>query len=96
MGRKDTKQYQDIAYIYDGIDNSFTLDIIPDSSEHTQNLLVFVNSIRLTSTYYQIYNTPNNTRLITIDRSRLKINDKVDFLIYNNKLPWFWMLTVKN
>ena len=81
---EDTKQYQDIAYIYDGIDNSFTLDIIPDSSEHTQNLLVFVNSIRLTSTYYQIYNTPNNTRLITIDRSRLKINDKVDFLIYNN------------
>ena len=83
---EDTKQYQDIAYIYDGINNSFTIDITPASNSKNHNLLVFANYKKIPATDYQIYNIPNNGKLITISRDKISINDRIDLLVYSDSI----------
>jgi len=83
---ENTKQYQDISYIYDGIDNSFAIDVTPALSQYSHNLLVFINYKRISSTGYQIYNIPNNSKLISINPAKLKTNDRVDLLVYSGSV----------
>jgi hypothetical protein len=83
---ENTKQYQDIAYVYDGIDNSFTLDVTPALSQYSHSLLVFVNYKKISASNYQIYNIPNNSKLVSINPAKLKINDRVDFLVYSDSV----------
>jgi hypothetical protein len=83
---ENTKQYQDISYIYDGINASFTIDAPPAASQYSHNLLVFVNYKKISAANYQIYNIPNNSKLITINAALLKINDRVDLLVYSDSI----------
>jgi len=83
---EDTKQYQDIAYIYDGVNNSFTIDVPPNKNTNSHNLLIFVNYKKIPTTDYQIYNIPNNSKLITISRNIINANDRIDLLVYSDSI----------
>lgn len=78
-----SRQYQNISYDYDGINNSFEIDIIPDLSTDTPNLVVFVNFKRLPIGDYQIFNIPNNKQLVAIKPTRLSDGARVTILVYS-------------
>jgi hypothetical protein len=79
-----TRQLQDLSFIYDGIDNSFKLDIKPDLATVKPNFAVYVNYKKLTLDKIQIYNIPNDWLLLTVNKTELKKDDRVDVLIYNS------------
>lgn len=80
-----SKQYQDIPYIYDGINNTFNIDILPDADVDTPNLQIFVNYKIIPQTYYQLFRIPTNRLQIAIDPLVLTDGDKVDIFVYNSK-----------
>lgn len=79
----DSRQYQLISYDYDGVNNSFEVDIQPDVTVTTPNLLVYVNFKLLTASDYQIFNIPNNKQLIAIKPTMLPADSRVSILTYN-------------
>lgn len=79
----DSKQYQNISYDYNGINNTFEIDIKPDVSVDATNMAVYVNFKRLPATDYQLYNIPNNKQLVSIKPTQLSANARITFLIYN-------------
>jgi hypothetical protein len=80
-----SKQYQDIPYVYDGINNTFNIDILPDANTDTSNLQVFVNYKRVPANRYQLFSIPTNRLQIVIDPLVLTDGDKVDIFVYNSK-----------
>ena len=79
-----TRQFQDLSFIYDGVDNSFRLDIKPDLATVKPNFTVYVNYKKIDTDKFQLYNIPNDFLLLTINRNQIKQNDRVDVLIYNS------------
>ena len=82
---EQSKQYQDISYIYDGINNGFTLDVVPAVNVTIPNLLVYVDYKLIPTTDYQIYNLPQNQKSIVIKANKLTNGSKVDILVYSNQ-----------
>lgn len=78
-----TRQMQDLSFIYDGIDNSFRLDIKPDLSTVKPNFVVYVNYKKIEIDKIQLFNIPNDYLLLTINKTELKKNDRVDVFIYS-------------
>ena len=81
-----TRQYQDISYIYDGLNNLFDIDVTPAKDTDIPNLLVYVNFKPISSDNYRIYLLPGNKQQIAIDSAYLKENDKVDILVYSTEV----------
>ena len=81
-----SKQYQDISYIFDGINNQFTIDITPTDNTVVPNLLVYVNFKPVSTANYRIYNLPQNKKDIWISPLLLKDGDKVDILVYSDQI----------
>ena len=79
-----TRQMQDLAFVYDGLDNSFRLDIKPELAVNKPNFLVYVNYKKLDLSKFQLYNIPNDFLLLTINKTEIKKNDRIDVLIYNS------------
>ena len=79
-----SKQYQNLSFIFDGLTNEYILDIVADPDVVTPNLMVFVNYKFINKGNYQLYNLPNNQRLLTISPSKINAGDRVDVLIYNS------------
>jgi hypothetical protein len=83
---EQSKQYQDISYIFDGINNQFAIDITPTANTVVPNLLVYVNYKPVATANYRIYNLPQNSKDIWIDPLLLKEGDKVDILVYSSQV----------
>ena len=83
---EQSKQYQDISYIFDGINNQFTIDITPTANTVVPNLLVYVNFKPVSTANYRIYNLPQNNKDIWINPLLLKDGDKVDILVYSDQV----------
>ena len=81
-----TRQYQDISYIYDGINNLFNIDVTPAADTDIPNLSVYVNFKSLSSDKYQVYNLPENKKQININPQYIKENDKIDILVYSTEV----------
>ena len=79
-----TRQMQDISFVYDGVDNSFRIDIKPDLATVKPNFIVYVNYRKLDINKFQLYNIPNDFLLITIDKTEINKNDRIDILVYNS------------
>jgi hypothetical protein len=77
----NSTQFQDIAYTYDGINNSFLIDVLPKAPTTQPTLLVFVNAKKLPETAVQTYNIPENQLLLTIDQTKISAGDRIDILI---------------
>lgn len=82
----DSKQYQNITYIYDGLNNLFTIDVVPEPNTNSQNLLVFVNYQHIPTSQYRIYDLPGNSRDIWINSGLLKDQDRVDIFVYSTQI----------
>lgn len=80
----ESRQYQNIAYDYDGINNSFDIDIVPDISNMVPNMLVFVGFKKLQSSDYQIFNLPGNKQQIAIRPTKIKNGDRINILVYSS------------
>ena len=81
-----SRQMQDLAYTYNGIDNSFVVDIVPNISSTQPNFLVFINAKRQLNSNYQTYRLPNNQLLLTVNKSVIRQNDRIDVLIYSDDI----------
>ena len=81
-----SRQYQDIPYIYDGVDNTFNIDITPDVESDLPNLLVYVNYKKLSTYNYQVLDIPTNRKQIVINPTKIVANDKIDILVYSSSL----------
>ena len=78
-----SKQFQLFSYIYDGIDNLFNIDVIPEPNTMGQNLFVFANFKQIPSNRYSIYSIPNNKKQIAIDPTAIKENDRITIRVYS-------------
>jgi len=83
---EDSKQYQDISYIYDGINNEFLIDVSPQPTATIPNLKVYVNFNLLKTADYQIYNLSGSNKNIAIDKTLIKDGDKIDILVYSEEI----------
>ena len=83
---EQSKQYQDISYIFDGINNQFTIDITSTASTVVPNLLVYVNFKPVAPVNYRIYSLPQNQKDIWINPLLLKDGDKIDILVYSDQI----------
>ena len=81
-----TRQYQDISYIYDGIEPLFNIDVTPNPNVTIPNLLVYVNYKPVLSNKYRLYPLPNAGLQIWIDPVLLNKNDRVDILVYSDQV----------
>lgn len=77
-----SRQYQDIPYVFDGINNAFNIDIVPDADVDVPNLQVYVNFRKVSANNYQIYTIPNGLQII-INPMVIKSGDKIDIFVYN-------------
>jgi hypothetical protein len=78
----NTRQMQDIPFTYDGIDNTFKIDVTPEVATVKPNLLVYVNFKEISINDYLAYTVPDGI-LIVIKRNKLQINDRIDILVYS-------------
>ena len=83
---EQSKQYQIIPYIYDGINNEFRLDVTPAENVTIPNLLVYVNYKKISPADYQIFNTVGVEKSIVIRQSLLTEGDNVDLLVYSSSI----------
>ena len=83
---EESKQYQNITYIYDGLNNGFVIDVAPKTNVNVPNLLVYVNFKKISSSNYTIFNLPDNKKSILINKAILKDTDKVDIFVYSDSV----------
>jgi len=81
-----SRQYQVIPYVFDGITNSFLIDVMPDQPTSLPTLQVYVNFKLLKPTQYQIFNLPQNKKSITIRPSLIEQGDKIDILVISKQV----------
>ncbi len=81
-----TRQMQNISYTYDGIDNNFVVDVLPKIETVQPNFLVYVNAKQLTKADYQLFNIPENNLLVSIKQTKIKLNDRIDILVYSDSI----------
>ena len=81
-----TRQMQDLAYTYDGIDNNFVIDVKPVLAINKPNFIVYVNDKKVANTDYHLYNIPDNKLLLSINKTRISDGDRIDVLIYSDSV----------
>ena len=80
---ENSKQFQLLSYTFDGINNSFTVDVIPEPSVDVPNIRVFVNFTQLPVQKFRIYSIPNNKIVIRIEPEYISENDRIDIQVYS-------------
>ena len=83
---ENSKQFQLLSYTFDGINNTFTVDVLPEASVLTPNIRVFVNFNPLAVSDFTIYSIPNNKIVVTINPQYLRENDRVDIQVYSDSV----------
>lgn len=81
-----SKQFQIFSYIYDGIDNLFNIDIVPNANIVDNNIFVYANFKQVPKNRYRIYDIPNNQRQIWIDPAVLQENDRITLRVYSDTI----------
>jgi hypothetical protein len=81
-----SKQYQLFSFIYDGIDNLFNIDIVPNANVVDNNLFVFANFKQIPTSRYRIYSIPGNNRQIWIDPTVIQENDRITVRVYSDSI----------
>jgi len=76
---ESSRQYQILNFTYDGINNSFQLDVVAAESTSVPSLKVYKNNVFLQTNEYQLVDNK-----LTVTAS-LATNDKIDVLIYSRK-----------
>jgi hypothetical protein len=82
---ENSKQYQILGGIYNGVDNLFPIDILPNDSILTPYIRVYINGKLTPASSYSIV-TSGVLNFIEIDQSRLEVNDTVDIVIYSDEI----------
>jgi len=78
-------QYQDISYIFDGVVNTFDIDVSPLPNTKIPNLKVYINFKQIDSSKYRIYSIVGNKKQIWINAKYLKAGDKVDIFVNSDQ-----------
>ena len=81
-----TKQYQVIPYIYDGVNDNFVIDVVPEPTNTIPNLIVYVNYKEIDPKNYSTFGLPNNARMIYIKPSLITTGDRIDILVYSKQV----------
>lgn len=84
-----TRQMQNFAFTFDGINNNFLLDISPLLPTTRPNFIVYVNFKKLDSNSYQLYNIPGNQVQLIIKPNRINKGSRIDVLVYSNQVSEF-------
>jgi hypothetical protein len=77
---QDSRQYQNLSFVYDGIRNSFQLDVLPATVQTVPNIKVFRNNQQLTSSAYAL-----DLQQLTIDKTLLTAQDTITVLVYSRQ-----------
>jgi hypothetical protein len=77
---ENSRQYQQIGYVYDGTNNPFKIDIIPNVSQTIPNIKVFQNFVYLQTSQWTLVDYE-----ITVT-TNLNIGDQIDILIYSSEI----------
>ena len=80
MVPENSRQYQQISYIYDGNNSPFKIDITPNTSASIPSTKVFQNFVYLDTSQWT---STNNT--ITLSTT-LTVGDQIDILIYSSEI----------
>ena len=83
---EESKQYQHFGYDYDGLNNNFIIDVVPNANTSVPNLQVYVNFKKIKATDVQIIILPQNQRSISIRQPLIKANDRIDILVYSDSV----------
>lgn len=90
-----TRQYQVISEVYTGKTNHFEIDVLPSPATYSPTLKVFLNNNILDSSKYtQSKVGVKNT--IKVSASLLTVGDKIDILIYSDKVSSIGYYQVPN
>ena len=81
-----SKQYQLFDFVYDGVENLFTIDVTPEVDTVVPNLFIFVNYKQVSKDLYTMYTLANGDKQIWIDKSALAQNDKVTVKVYSQSV----------
>ena len=80
MVPENSRQYQQISYIYDGINNPFKIDVTPNQSASIPSIKVFQNFVYLQTNQWSLTN--NEVTLSTA----LTVGDQIDILVYSSEI----------
>jgi len=84
-----TRQMQNFAFTFDGINNNFLIDVSPELPTTRPNFTVYINFKKLDSNSYQLYNIPGNQIQLIIKPNRMTKGSRVDVLVYSNQVSKF-------
>ena len=79
-----TRQMQNISYTYDGVDNTFVVDILPDPESTQPNFEVYVNYKKISKAQYQLYSLPDNKLLLSVSQTIIHSGDRIDIFVYSS------------
>ena len=77
---ENSRQYQQISYIYDGTNNTFKIDVTPNTSASIPSTKVFQNFVYLQTDQWSLANDE-----ITVSAA-LTVGDQIDILIYSSEI----------
>jgi hypothetical protein len=80
MVPENSRQYQQISYIYDGNNNPFKIDVAPNTSATIPSTKVFQNFVYLQTGQWSLTNNE-----ITVSTT-LAVGDQIDILIYSSEI----------
>lgn len=83
--QENTKQYQLISYVADGLNNAFEIDILPVATDTIPNIKVLVNGKHLTTDQFGMEQIGVRYAVI-VGASLLTPNATVDILIYSTTI----------
>ena len=83
---EESKQYQHFGYDYDGLNNDFRIDIVPEADATVPNLQVYVNFKKVAVTDYQVVYLPGTNRMIQVNPLLIKQGSRIDILVYSNQV----------
>jgi hypothetical protein len=81
----ESRQMQNFAFTFDGINNDFFLDIKPLLPTTRPNLLVYINFKKLDDNSYQLFNIPGNKLQLLIKPGKMTKGSRVDVLVYSDQ-----------
>jgi hypothetical protein len=80
MVPENSRQYQQISYIYNGTNNPFKIDVTPNTSASIPSTKVFQNFVYLDTNQWTLANSA-----VTLSTT-LSIGDQIDILIYSSEI----------
>ena len=78
-----TKQFQVYDFVYDGVTNLFPIDDLPDRSNETPNIKVYVNNKNISTDNFAITQVVDRYAVL-VNQDILVANDEIFVLLYNS------------